>query len=247
MAAFIYNDITTAGLTLVAKGATGSLIKYTRIVLGDGYLGKDQTPRYLSDMVSPRVSIEITKLKVNDDGSAVIGGIFSNKDLNDGFYYRELGLYAEDPELGEVLYCYGNCGDSAEWIPPTGGSSIVEKTIDIVTMIGAAQNVSAYIRSSACATKADLEYYLSVVAAAQKIADEAIAAAKEAMAVTDSAKQAVVELTKLITLNTSKVATLWDAVYGQITDNPILIVFIDINDIALSSGVWNADLQRLEC
>ena len=32
---------------------------------------------------------------------------------------------------GEVLYCYGNCGDLAEWIPPSGGATIVEKTIDL--------------------------------------------------------------------------------------------------------------------
>ena len=247
MAAFIYNDITVEGLALVAKGATGNPIKYTRIVLGDGYLSKEQTPRYLSAVVSPRVSIEITKLKVNNDGSAVIGGIFSNKDLNDGFYYRELGLYAEDEEYGEVLYCYGNCGDNAEWIPPTGGATIVEKTIDIVTMIGTAQNVTAYIRSSASATKEDFEYYKSFVVNAQNTAIDAVTIANKALAMAEEARQAVVELTKLITLNTSKVATLWDAVYGQITENPILVVFKDLNDVTMSAGVWNADLQRLEC
>ena len=247
MAAFIYNDITAAGLTLVAKGMAGSPIKFTRLVLGDGYLEEEQKPRDLSDLISPRASVELTKLKVNNDGSAVIGGIFSNKDLNSGFYYRELGLYAEDPDIGEILYCYGNCGEIAEWIPPTGGSTIVEKTIDIITMIGATQNVSAYIRSAACATKSDFELYLSVVAAAQKTADDAVAVAREATAAAEAAKQAVVELTKLITSNTSKVATLWDAVYGQITENPILVVFADINDITMTSGVWNAALQRLEC
>ncbi|MBQ2741922.1 MAG: hypothetical protein IJF32_03880 [Oscillospiraceae bacterium] len=247
MAAFIYNDITSAGLLLVAKGAGGAPIKYTRIVLGDGFLESEQTPRNLSGVVSPQVSIEITKLKVNNDGTAIIGGIFSNKDLNDGFYYRELGLYAEDPDIGEVLYCYGNCGEAAEWIPPTGGATIIEKTIDIITMIGVATNVTAYIRSAANATKEDFDFYHSFVVTAQETANRAMAIAEQATAVAEEARKAVVELTKLITMNTSKVATLWDAVYGQITDNPILITFADINDITLTSGVWNIDLQRLEC
>ena len=38
MAAFINNDITAAGLIVLAKGAAGQKITYTKIVLGDGYL-----------------------------------------------------------------------------------------------------------------------------------------------------------------------------------------------------------------
>ena len=134
MAAFINNDITTAGLIVLAKGVAGQKINYTKIVLGDGYLEEGQTPRTLTGVVSPKATVDITKLKINGDGTVAVGGIFTNGDETEGFYYRELGLYAEDPdpEVGEVLYCYGNCGDLAEWIPPSGGATIVEKTIDIV-------------------------------------------------------------------------------------------------------------------
>ena len=156
MAAFINNDITAAGLIVLAKGAAGQKITYTKIVLGDGYLEEGQTPRSLTGVVSPKAVIDITKLKVNTDGTVAVGGIFTNDQTSDGFFYRELGLYAEDPDpaVGEVLYCYGNCGDLAEWIPPTGGATIVEKTIDIVTAIGTATNVTAYIPADAYATKA---------------------------------------------------------------------------------------------
>ena len=143
MAAFINNDITTAGLIVLAKGVAGQKINYTKIVLGDGYLEEGQTPRTLTGVVSPKATVDITKLKINGDGTVAVGGIFTNGDETEGFYYRELGLYAEDPdpEVGEVLYCYGNCGDLAEWIPPSGGATIVEKTIDIVTAIGTLINM----------------------------------------------------------------------------------------------------------
>ena len=39
--AFINNDITTAGLIVLAKGVAGQKINYTKIVLGDGYLEQD--------------------------------------------------------------------------------------------------------------------------------------------------------------------------------------------------------------
>lgn len=249
MAAFINNDITAAGLIVLAKGAAGEKINYTRIVLGDGYLEEGQTPRSLTDVVSPKASIDITKLKVNTDGTVAVGGIFTNDQTSDGFYYRELGLYAEDPDpnVGEILYCYGNCGDLAEWIPPTGGATIVEKTIDIVTVIGTATNVTAYIPADAYATKEDYENYKKIALAAQDQANKAIALAEQAVAIAMAAQQAVIDLTNAVTQNTGKIATLWDAVFGDITTNPFQITFADLSGITLTSGVWNAPRQRLEC
>ena len=249
MAAFINNDITAAGLIVLAKGSAGEKINYTRIVLGDGYLEEGMTPRSLTDVVSPRASIDITKLKVNSDGTVAVGGVFSNDQTSEGFYYRELGLYAEDPDpdVGEVLYCYGNCGDLAEWIPPTGGATIVEKTIDIITVIGTATNVTAYIPADAYATKQDYENYKDIALAAQATANEAKSLAEQAVEIANAAAQSVIDLTKAVTQNTSKINTLWDAVFSDITTNPFQITFVDLDGIKLSSGVWNATLQRLEC
>lgn len=249
MAAFINNDITAAGLLVLAKGMTGKQIRYTRIVLGDGYLPEGQTPRNTNDVVSPKASIEIKKLHVNNDGTVVVGGVFTNGQMDTGFYYRELGLYAEDPdpEVGEVLYCYGNSGDLAEWIPPTGGFTIVEKTIDVVTAIGTAKNVTAYIPPDSSATKEEYESYKEIAIGAQYTADDAMALARQAIVIANEAMQMVIDLSKIVAQNTSKIATLWDAVFSEITTNPFQITFSDLDGITLSSGVWNATLQRLEC
>ena len=249
MAAFINNDITAAGLLVLAKGVAGQQINYTKIVLGDGYLEEGQTPRSLTGVVSPKATIDITKCVVNDDGTVTVGGVFTNDQTNDGFYYRELGLYADDPDedVGEVLYCYGNCGDLAEWIPPTGGATIVEKTIDIVTAIGTATNVTAYIPADAYATKEDYENYKAIALAAQATANQAILLAQQAVGIAEQAAAAVVDLSNVVQQNTSKITTLWDAVFGDITTNPFQITFANLDGITLTSGVWNATLQRLEC
>ena len=249
MAAFINNDITAAGLLVLAKGVAGQQINYTKIVLGDGYLEEGQTPRSLTGVVSPKATIDITKCVVNDDGTVTVGGVFTNDQTNDGFYYRELGLYADDPDedVGEVLYCYGNCGDLAEWIPPTGGATIVEKTIDIVTAIGTATNVTAYIPADAYATKEDYENYKAIALAAQATANQAILLAQQAVGIAEQTAAAVVDLSNVVQQNTSKITTLWDAVFGDITTNPFQITFANLDGITLTSGVWNATLQRLEC
>lgn len=249
MAAFINNDITAAGLIVLAKGMAGKPIKFTRIVLGDGYLEEGQTPRTLTNLVSPRASIDITKLKINADGTVIVGGVFCNNQMIDGFYYRELGLYAEDPdpEIGEVLYCYGNCGDLAEWIPPTGGATIVEKTIDIITVIGSAAIVTAYIPADAYATKEDYERYKVIALGAQDRGNEALALARQAIELVNALQKALNELRNAVALNTSKITILWDAVFGDLTTNPFLITFKNLDGITLTPGIWNTTLQRLEC
>lgn len=249
MGAFINNDMTAAGFLVLAKGIAGQRINFTRIVMGDGYLEEGQTPRTIEGVISPRAVVDISKLKINGDGTVVVGGIYTNKDENNGFYYRELGLYAEDPdpEVGEVLYCYGNSGDLAEFILPTGGSTIIEKTIDIVTAIGTAANVTAYINPDAFVTVSQFEEYKEISLGAQLTAEKALSFAAQAIEIAKQAKSDVTTLTVTVSQLNSKVATLWDAVFTEITTNPWLITFADLDGVTLTSGVWNKSLQRLEC
>ena len=145
MSTFINSDITNGGRILIAKNYLGQRMNFTRIVMGEGYLPADTAPRDMTDVVSPVVNIAISKKKVNADGTVIIGGVFTNADISTAFFYRELALFAEGEDGTEVLYCYGNAGDFAERITPVGGSSVIEKAIDIVTAVGTAENVTATI------------------------------------------------------------------------------------------------------
>ena len=50
-----------------------------------------------------------------------------------------------------------------------------------------------------------------------------------------------------ITQNTAKIATLWDAVFTEITGNPFAIVFTSLDGVTVTAGVYNQSLARLEC
>lgn len=145
MSGFADNSLTKKGALLISKKlASGEPIKFTRIVLGDGYMPDAQTPATMTDVVSPVVDVPISKATVTEDGYAVIGGRYSNETQEDpGFEWRELGLYATDPDEGEILYSYGNSGEPAEFIPPSSTSTLVEKLIDIVTYVGNDAKVDA--------------------------------------------------------------------------------------------------------
>jgi hypothetical protein len=138
---------TNNGRALQAKAQAGVQLNFTRIAVGDGQLS-GQAIADLTALINEVKSLDITKLKTLTGGKAVIGGALSNQDIVTGFYWRELGLFAQDPDLGEILYCYGNAGDLAEYIPSPGGAEILEKQVDIVAIVGNASSVTATIEQT---------------------------------------------------------------------------------------------------
>lgn len=156
MAAFVKYGLTTAGRNMIAKGAAGKTISYTRIAVGDGQLSQAQDPSTMTALVNEVLSIDITSVEMIGDGQVRVRGAFSNAQLQTGFLYREIGLFATDPDTGlEVLYCYGNAVDQAEWIPPAGTSTTIERIINVVTTVGPATNVTATLKSGIYITTED--------------------------------------------------------------------------------------------
>lgn len=147
-----FNNIrfTTKGRNLHAKVQAGATLNFTKISIGDGDNGGADSSTY-ENLLNPLHNILITKLKATANGTAIVGGVFNNSGLA-AFYFREIGLFASDPDLGEILYCYGNAGSSAEHIPEGGGSTILERQLNIVATIGNATNLTATIDSGMYAT-----------------------------------------------------------------------------------------------
>ncbi|MTI49714.1 MAG: hypothetical protein FH761_17930 [Firmicutes bacterium] len=146
---------TNKGKVLQAKAESGIQLQFTKLSIGKGELG--ETPiSELVGLIDPVIDINITELS-SVNGYAKVGGIFKNEGLLEGFYWRELALFANDPDEGEILYCYGNAGELAEYIPPESGSEILEKYVRIAALIGNATNITANIDSSLVyATQNDL-------------------------------------------------------------------------------------------
>lgn len=141
MSNFADNSITNAGSLLISKALAGAQIEFTKVVLGDGHMPAAQTPATMTAVVSPRVAAPISKCSLTEDGHAVVGARYSNESGGGGFEWRELGLYADDPDSGEVLFSYGYVEDG-EWIP-NSDSTLIEKLIDVITYVGDAADVTA--------------------------------------------------------------------------------------------------------
>ncbi len=249
MGAFINNSVTDAGNLAIAKALSGGTIKFTKIVMGDGELPEGQEVQNLEAVISPKATIDIVKKTIITPSTAVVGGVFLNNETGEGFFWRELGLYAEDPDpdVGEILYSYGNAGGYAEWIPPSGSQTSIEKSIDILTAVGPAANIAIHINADAYATVAQYEYYLSLALEAAGLAEQAIEIANEAMRIASEANATSNSMKTQVDDNTGKIATMWDALFGALTTNPFLVTFGDLTGIKLTSGIWNKQNSRIEC
>ena len=146
MGAFNKLYLTTAGQSLLYKAQTGKTLKFTKFKLGDGELN-GRAIAQLTDLISLKKEVEISKLKIQNN-KVTVGCNFNNSGVEIGFYWRELGIYAEDPDTNsEVLYLYGNSGDESDYIPAEG-ADILEKFLDANLTISDVENISAVIDDS---------------------------------------------------------------------------------------------------
>lgn len=153
---------TDEGKALQAKAQAGTALKFTKMQLGDGELGS-QAIAAMTGLINPLITVGVSSVKAGSN-YATVKSNFSNSKLTTGFYWREIGVFAADPEKpndrnSDILYCYANAGSLAEYIP-AAGSEIIEKIISIPCIIGDAENVSAEIESGIYATKYELKEHI---------------------------------------------------------------------------------------
>lgn len=140
MSEFSQLVLTHDGINLQSKVQAGSLLKFTRIGVGDGQLAENQKLNSLSNLINYKVSYPINDIKNKGDGTSTVKTVISNQNLTEGFFLREIGLYAEDPDLGEILYCVTNTGSYADFLPPKTLNS-VDIVLELITVVGNADNV----------------------------------------------------------------------------------------------------------
>lgn len=172
MSSFNNNGVTLKGAVIIASLVAGSTLTFTRMAVGDGALPSGQTPFSTEKMINPLFDVPILSVESDSVAHATVKGVFSNADLDTGFYYRELGLYAINPVTkAEELFCYGNAGDDAEWINAVGESSLIEKEIHLVTLIGSATTVTANFDEKATVLKSEYDAAMALKADLDKTAE----------------------------------------------------------------------------
>lgn len=132
--------VTNKGSLLSAKTLQGKKLEFDHIEIGSGIISGQ--PAAQEALANKEIECSINSIKIVNTNQIRISFLFTNKNLANAFYFREIGLFAIDPDTEEkVLYAYANAGDTAEYIN-NSSTSVIEKYININVAIDNAENVT---------------------------------------------------------------------------------------------------------
>lgn len=141
MTNFNSTQLTDAGLRLLAREGTG--ISFTRVETGCGEYIKDED---VSGMTSIKDNVQefgISNVSVMDDTKINLKFSISNKTLEETYLLTEIGVYALDPDAGEILYavCYST-KENAEKILKYNGVFEANMIVSLSIHVNNAGNVT---------------------------------------------------------------------------------------------------------
>lgn len=167
MANWYGHSMTAAGQNLIAKVNSRELpLKFTSVKMGSGALGS-RTVAALTALIESKLSLDIAETpKRSGTGRWNVTAVYNNSMIQTGFYFREWGIFAQDPDTqGEVLVFYANSGDSADFIPAFDGTgsttaSYIEERLICAVAVGSAA-VTAVLSSEQYASYDDLQDHVA--------------------------------------------------------------------------------------
>lgn len=133
--AFTNLILTAKGKVLYAKAQLGKPLHFTRVAIGDGMLGNEpMTGR--STLVHEVYSMLIDAVQlVNNEAETSLITTMDNRDITVGYFYRELGIFARDPDTKQDVLClYDNAGTDAEYIPTASVKQVYERLRFLLTI-----------------------------------------------------------------------------------------------------------------
>jgi hypothetical protein len=150
--------LTTKGQALQAKVDAGQTkLTLTKMKIGSGILPNGQNLQSLNDLVKPEMIVPISAVSAAGNVSTIIG-VITNTGVTNGFNVRELGVYAQDPTLGEILYSITT--DSApDYLPPEGGAVTVSSEFSYNIVVSNAANVTAVLNPNGLVTVSILQQH----------------------------------------------------------------------------------------
>lgn len=150
MANFTPFKFTSVGLDLEYEAQAGKVLNFSKFVLGDGEYGG--SIRDLTNLINPIREEPITRFEIVETGAKKrirIGFSLDTTQITEGFYLREIGLFAKDPDTGnDILMFYTNAGETADYISNNTSTTVTTKLINAEVYIDDVAEITATIDSS---------------------------------------------------------------------------------------------------
>ena len=141
--------LTNAGRNLLAKALAGKQLLFTKAAVGNGDIGT-RDAKTLTGLISYKRDLPIRSITT----TSMIGTVevvleMTNENLTQGFFLKEYGLFAKDPDTQtDILYAYRSFGDKADYLEADNGADRITYTLSLITVIDRVKDISAVITST---------------------------------------------------------------------------------------------------
>ena len=146
MSAWTNGTYTRKGLALLAKLTQGSSLRITRGVAGTGYVN----PETLADQTAVtgvKQELAFKAASYPEAGTCKLPVFLTNEGLAAGYKARQIGLYANDPDNGEILYFIAQSENGTE-VPGAAEMPDYSATWTFYFQYGQADSVSVTVDPS---------------------------------------------------------------------------------------------------
>jgi len=157
MAEFSKLTITDKGRALIAKVVAGTAETQFTKVCTSSFQYENEMLESLTEISDIKQTSLISNVKRTSDSQIIVEVGFTNVELTSGYYIRALGLYALDPDEGEILYgvtleTSGECH-----MPAYNGVTVGGAIMRFSTAVGNAEKVSLEVDPGAFVTMSQFE------------------------------------------------------------------------------------------
>ncbi|MBD5531236.1 MAG: hypothetical protein HDQ98_03395 [Lachnospiraceae bacterium] len=157
MAEFSKLVITDTGRALLAKMIAGSgNIRFTKVSTSSTAYEEAQL-QGLAFLAGEKQTSLISKVTRTNETAIEVEAAFTNTDLTEGYHMRALGLYAVDPDEGEILYAVATELSGCCYMPAYNGVTLSGILLTLVTTVGNAESVSLEVTPAGIATLKDVQ------------------------------------------------------------------------------------------
>lgn len=153
--------ITAQGQALMSKLVAGSvMLNFTKISLTDTIFQLAQLP-YLSNLGTEKQTVPVENVSRVTDTSVRVRVNVNNTGLTTGYDVETAGVYATDPDAGEILFAVSKATVNG-YMPPDNGTSSTALNLDFILTVTNTNAVNLTVNPAGVATLADLAAFTQI-------------------------------------------------------------------------------------
>lgn len=130
-------------MALLTKAQAGKCnIHFEKLETGNGIWSEDITDATALKSLKQSFAFSMIEIPDGNTSTVVLEAVLNNRDLEELYYLREMGVYAIDPDDGSIMYAIAVADEDSVYLPANNGMGISTITERINIEVANAESVT---------------------------------------------------------------------------------------------------------